>query len=207
MQRLPLWTYRLSAASAALATAVMPALAWAAPKADEHAEEAGSENPLQFFPPAFVWNLIVFLVLLAVLWKFVWPNILAGLNARDEKLRGDLKAAEQANDEAQKTLSEYKAQLADAQKEYQRVVEEAKQAAAQVEAQKVAEMEARLADMEARSKAGIQAAQQQALAEIYETTATLATDVAGRILQREVNPSDHDALVQDALSQINASSN
>ena len=46
------------------------------------------------------------------------------------------------------------------------------------------------------------AAREQALAEIYARTASLATDVAGRILKRQISADDQDQLVNEALARL-----
>ncbi len=166
-------------------------------------DEAGSKSPLQFFPQEFVWNLIVFLLLLTVLGKFVWPKILAGLNAREAKLRDDMLAAETQSNEAAETLAQYKAQLADAQKEYQRIVDQAKTDAASAAAKVKADAEADLAAIKTRAEADIRSAKEQAVADIYEQAAVLSTDIAGKVLQREIRPEDHRALIDESLAKLN----
>jgi F-type H+-transporting ATPase subunit b len=51
------------------------------------------------------------------------------MEARTERIRGDLEGAEAAKAEAQTVLDEYRAQLADAKAEAGRIIEEARQAA------------------------------------------------------------------------------
>ena len=65
----------------------------------------------------FLWQLILFLILLGILGKFVWPPILRGLQEREDKIRFDLQKAEDAATQATGTLEEYKQQLAEAQKQ------------------------------------------------------------------------------------------
>jgi len=56
-----------------------------------------------------------FLVLLAVLYPTAWKNVLAGLKAREERIRKDIAEAEAARAKAEATLREYGAQLAAAE--------------------------------------------------------------------------------------------
>jgi F-type H+-transporting ATPase subunit b len=172
--------------------------------ADAHA--AGHETPfiLNVDLGSAVWNLVVFLLLLVVLAKFVWPPILQGLQQREQKIRGDLEGAERANREAQATLERYKTQLAEAQREAQRIIEQSKSDAQRVAAQLKAQAEAELKQMRDRAEADISAAKEQAIAEVYEQTAVLATQVAAQILQREVRAEDHQRLVQQSLNGLEA---
>ena len=51
------------------------------------------------------------------MWKFAFPAIKKGMDARTERIRADLDAAETAKAEAEAVLDEYQAQLADAKAE------------------------------------------------------------------------------------------
>src|SRR5256885_708541 len=121
-----------------LALAVATALScWAAgaPAADERATEAehsaaaatghGGEGHKKYelLPDpsdaqtwySAVWVLIIFLVMLAILYPTAWKNVLAGLKAREERIRKDIADAEAARLKADATLRQYNEQLAAAE--------------------------------------------------------------------------------------------
>ncbi len=74
-------------------------------------DAAGTPYLLTFDFGSAVCNLAIFLGVLAILSKFVWPVILDGLKARENKIYGDLQAAEQANLEAKRLLTDYQVQV------------------------------------------------------------------------------------------------
>ncbi len=143
---------------------------------------------------------VLFFVLLSI---FVWPKILASLQAREDKVRGDLQHAEDAAKAASGTLAEYKQQLAEAQKQAQQIVDESRVAAQQVAGQLKDQAQADLTKMRERVEADINAAKERAVSEIYEQTATLATEVAGKILRREINAGDQESLVRESIARLN----
>lgn len=149
-----------------------------------------------------IWQIILFVVFFSVLAKFVWPPILKGLKGREEKMRSDLASAENAAKEATATLDQYKQQLAEAQQEARRVVDEARQTASKVEANLIAEAEAKAAEVRQRNVAEIEAAKEQALSEIYAQTAELSTQIASKILKREISAQDQAQLVSDSLAEL-----
>jgi len=151
----------------------------------------------------FLWQLILFLILLTILGKFVWPPILNGLREREGKIHGDLKHAEDAAKQATKTLEEYKQQLADAQKQAQQIIDQSRGDALKVGAQLKEQAQADINSAKQRAEADINSAKERAVSEIYEQTATLATQVAGQILRREINAQDQEALVKESLSRLN----
>ncbi|MEM1356028.1 MAG: F0F1 ATP synthase subunit B [Planctomycetota bacterium] len=196
-----------------LGAAVAPTVAFAAdPPAGEtstaddgHDEKKDTPGPLNLKYGEAIWNLLVFLIVLALLAKFVFPVIRDGLKAREQKLEGDLTAAEQAKAEAQASVAEYKQKIAEAQKQAQAVVEEAKKTAEQVAMKLKTDAEAEIAKIKERAEADIASAKEAALGEVYTQTAELATLVAGKILQREINAQDQQQLVQDSLAELTKS--
>ncbi len=150
-----------------------------------------------------VYTIVVFVIFFGVLSIFVWPKILASLQAREEKVRGDLKHAEDAANQATSTLGEYKQQLADAQKQAQQIVDESRGAAQQVASQLKDQAQAEMTQMRQRAEADINSAKERAVSEIYEQTAALATQVAGQILRREINAGDQEALVRESIARLN----
>ncbi len=166
---------------------------------DKKAEKKG---PLNLVYGEAIWNLIIFLIVLGILAKFVFPAIRDGLKAREEKLEGDLTAAEQAKAEAEASVEEYKAKIAEAQKEAQAVIDEAKKTAEQVAMKLKSDAEADIVKMKERAEAEITSAKDAALSEVYAQTAELSTQIAGRILKREINAADQQQLVSDSLAEL-----
>ena len=53
-----------------------------------------------------------------------------------------------------------------------------------------------------RARREIKIAQETAVKELYVLTARLTTEVAGKILEREIQPSDHDRLIRDSIQAL-----
>jgi F-type H+-transporting ATPase subunit b len=175
---------------------------------DAHgAHSGGGGTLLSFDVGSYLWKLIIFVTFFVLLAKFVWPPILKGLQGREEKQRRDLSTAEKAAKDAQTTLSQYKQQLAEAQKESQRMIEESRKQAEQLGARLKADADREITQMKDRAQKDIAAAKETALADIYEQSAVLSTQIAGKILKRELNPQDQSALVSESLAQLNHKKN
>lgn len=191
------------------AGAILSMMSWTAAFAAEpaHGEAAGkvkSDQPflLNVDLGSAVWNLIVFLLLATILYKFVWPNVLNGLRAREIKMRDDLLKAENAAKEAVRQSEELKTRLAEANREAQKIIDQSRTEAQRAAAEIRSSADAEIAQAKTRAEADIKAAREQAVAEIYEKAAVLATQVAGRILQREISPEDQRQLIDESLSQL-----
>lgn len=179
-----------------------PMSAFAAESADGKGVPADPMSPVIL---EMIWATVLFLIFAAILGFVVWPKILGALQAREQKLEGDLVGAETARKDAEAALAEYKTKIAEAQKEAAKVVEEAKKAAEQVANKAIADSQAKIAADNERALAEIESAKQQALNEVYAQTAEVATAIAGKILQREINPADQQQLVNDSLAALTKS--
>jgi F-type H+-transporting ATPase subunit b len=149
-----------------------------------------------------LWVVIIFVVLLIVLYPTAWKSVLAGLKARESRIRNDIAEAEATRAKAEATLREYNTQLAAAE---QRVRAMLSQAVA--DGEKLAtsiRMKAQTEAEEIKEKAqkDIEAARDSALREIYEKTAELATSVAEKIIRRNLNANDQQELVRESLQQL-----
>jgi len=163
-------------------------------------------NPL--VPPAneLIWGGVAFVVVFAVLWKLGMPAIKAGMQARSDKIEGDLNAAEAQRTEASEILTQYQAQLADARTESARIIEEARQAADEVRANLQAKAEADISELRARATADIESAKQQAVADLRGEVTALAIGAAEQVVGRNLDAETNAALVEAYINQVGANS-
>lgn len=145
---------------------------------------------------------IVFVILLTVLWRFAWGPILKGLQDRENRIKSDLEHAEAAAKNAQETLAEYKKQLAAAQAEAGRIIEQGRTDAQRVAANLKQQTQTEIDQMRQRAQDDIRAAKEHAIGEIHTQAAVLATGVASKILHREINPGDHQKLIRESLDAL-----
>jgi F-type H+-transporting ATPase subunit b len=179
--------------------------------ATAHEGSAAHEDPSEDLMPNFlsttsimseVWVLIIFGIVLAILYKTAWKQILAGLKAREDRIRGDIAAAEATRAKAEATLKEYNNQLATAEQRVRDMITAATADAERMAAQIRTRGEQEANDVKDRATKEIEAAKKQALTEIYDQTATLATSVAEKILRRSLNADDQRDLVTRSLEQV-----
>lgn len=188
----------------AIAT-LAPAISFAAEEGAAHSEAPAADPASQLLSPnlmSAIWNLGMFLVLFAILAKFVWPAILKALQAREDKIRGDLHQAESANKQAKQTLVEYQKQLAEAHAESRRMLEQTRNDAEKLHAKLAAETEEELARTRQLAREEIDRAKQAAVQDLYVVAADLATAVAGKILHRQVTDQDTARLVDQSMQEL-----
>lgn len=161
-------------------------------------------NPLVPEKNEVIWGLVGFFVVFGFLtWKGL-PAIKAGMNARTERIQGDLDAAETQRKEAEALVTQYQAQLADARNESARILEEARQAADQVRADLQAKAEADIADLKAKAVADIEAAKAQVSDELRREVTAIAIGAAEQVVGRNLDRDANVALVEAYIDQVGA---
>lgn len=145
---------------------------------------------------------IVFLLLVALLYKMAWGPILTGLQDRENKIKADLESAQKSAADAKKLLADYEAKLAAGREEAQKIVDKARADAEGVALRLQQESAAEIDQQKKRAAAEIKFAKEQALSEIYSEAAKLGTTIAGKLIKREINPGDQKQLVEEALAEL-----
>jgi len=175
--------------------------------AAEAAGDPAAEGGVMFFQLfQFFMAIVVFGIAFFILSKTAWPKILGGLEARENKIKGDLAEAERTREQAEAALEQYEKALADARTEAARILEEAKQNQQKIAAEIKAKTEKELTDMRDSAKRDIASAKSAALSELHAHVADLSTEIAGKILKRELTADDQRDLVDDSLNQLATSS-
>lgn len=170
---------------------------------EHHDDEGHAETPLLSFDVgSAIWNLVIFLCVLAILSKFVWPSVLGGLQAREEKIREDLLAAEKANSDAKSLLADYQAKLDEASSQVQTMLADARRDADAAGQKIVAEAKEEAAAQRDRAVADIDNAKKVAMSELAGQTSELAMKVARGVVGRELSSSDHADLIRQAMDQV-----
>jgi len=161
-------------------------------------------NPLEVKPALAFWSLVVFVLLLFVLGRFAWKPLLAALHSREQHLEHVLLETERARNESEANLAEHRKLMAKAGEEVRAILDKARQEAQAAADQivKQAQGEAELAKQ--RAQRDIAQARDQALAEIWEKTADMAVSVAGRVLSKELNDTEHRRLLDAAIKEMPA---
>lgn len=149
----------------------------------------------------FIPALIAFLVIWAVLAKFAWPMIVGMLDKRQETIKNNLDEAEAAKIEAQRSLEEYKKQLADARREAAGIVDEARRAGEQVKADITAQAQAQADEMIAKAKKSIEKEKLAAIADLQSSVADVSVAIAGRFIGEGLSEADQRKLIEKYVAE------
>jgi F-type H+-transporting ATPase subunit b len=142
------------------------------------------------------------LVLLVAMWKWGVPAVKNMEKAREDRIRNDLESAERTRAEAAAEKAQYEAQIADSRNEGARIIEEARQSAEAVRRDLIARAEEDAGEIRQRAQADIANQSAQAMAQLRGEVATLALDLAGRIVERNLDNDTNRQLVDSFIDQV-----
>ncbi len=168
------------------------------------AEGGHAAPPLQFRVDTSVFSLIIFLVLAVVLYKFAWKPIAEGLDKREGGIANDIENARVANEQAQANLKQYEEKLASVDAEAAAILAEARQDAVSNKERILADADAEAKRRLERAEAEIAAAKDQAVRELAEMSVDSAVSLAGNIVGRSLQKSDHAKLIEDSIQNFNS---
>ncbi|MGH9014736.1 MAG: F0F1 ATP synthase subunit B [Acidimicrobiia bacterium] len=206
----------LATAAVALVTVVgLPGSAQAEPAGEAEEEciellEDGKaiddcqEAPSPILPETneILWGGAAFLILLVALWKFALPPVRQMMQNREDRIRADLERAEQAKNEGESELAEYRKQLADARNEAGRIIEEARQSADQVRRDLVARAEAEAAGIRDRAQQDVRLATDRATADLQSRVAELTIELAEKVVERNLDHDTQIALIESYINEV-----
>jgi F-type H+-transporting ATPase subunit b len=176
---------------------------------EEHEQDAAGHDSSHGTPPLLsfdvgsaVCNIAIFLGVFAILSKWVWPVILNGLKAREDKIHQDLEQAEKANFEAKDLLAQYQTKLDDASKQVQSMLADARKDSEAAGQRIVEQAKSEAERQRERAIADIETAKKVALSDLAGQTSDMAIQVAKQIVGRELRAEDHAELIRSSLDRL-----
>ena len=170
-------------------------------------EATGGEEPsgLDLVLPEFaelLWGAVGFALLMAILFKFVFPSLGKMLDERGAKIQGQMEQAETERQQAEQLRRQYEEQLADSRSQGNALVEEARAQAERVRADILARAEEEAQQVRQRARADVEAERGRIVQDLRGQVATLSVELAGKIVQRELNPEQHRQLVDQYINEL-----
>ena len=164
----------------------------------------GPSEPLNPIIPEvneLFYGLIFFLALWALM-KFVFlPPVQRTMQARTDKIRGDMEQADAIKAQAGSETADYQQSLAAARAESVRIIESARAEAEAERVAMVAAAEQQAAQLRAEAAAEIAQAKRSALAEMQDSVGSVAVSAASAVVKTDLDPEAQHQLVQQYLDQ------
>ena len=147
-------------------------------------------------------QMIVFLVLIWVTMKFIWPPLTKAMDDRAQRIAEGLSAAERARKELADADARVAEEIKKARSEAMAIIDRATQQANQIieKAKQDAIVEA--TRQKATAAADIESMTHRAREELRGQVATLAVSGAEKILKREIDANAHKALLDQLVAEM-----
>jgi F-type H+-transporting ATPase subunit b len=152
-----------------------------------------------------LYTVVVFVLLFLILRKAAWGPMLEGLQKREENILGALSEAQKAREEAKGIREQLQKELDNASQKVHGLLDEARKDASKLKDDMVADARKEIQTERDRLHREIGTAKDQALKDIWDQTAQLATLVSAKAIQRELGADDHRRLVDEALAEMHNS--
>ena len=146
-------------------------------------------------------QLVSFLFLFFLLYKLAYNPIVGMLDARSQKIKKSLEAAEAARDEAASSANKVEAEIAAARQEGQGIVAEAREAALKLRDQEQVRGREEVESMLDRAKIDIEREKDAAIEDVRKEFAGLAITAAEQIVQGSLDRNDHSDLIDRVLEE------
>jgi F-type H+-transporting ATPase subunit b len=149
-------------------------------------------------------ELITFIVMLAVLARYVYPGIVKLAEARQRAVAEQLREAEQARASAEERLKEAESRLNEARKTAQSVIEAANKSAEQLrqEMRQKAEEESKRTIEAARKE--IEAERDQAVRAVRGEVAGLVVAATEKVIGETLDDQKHRQLIEKAIAEVSS---
>jgi F-type H+-transporting ATPase subunit b len=162
-------------------------------------------NPLvQPDPGLYVWTILTFLILLALLAKFAWRPLLEALERRQDSIRKSLDDARQAKQELERLNAESQRILAQARTEADAILSSTRSDANRFRDEMKQRAQTEAAAIVKNAERQIEQETARALQQIRSEAVDLSVAIASKILQRNVSKEDNARLIEETFRQIEA---
>ena len=151
-------------------------------------------------PWTFIFQICNLLILTAGVKHFLFKPVQQILAKRKEEIEASYTEAEKAEGDAQAMKEEYETRLASAKEEAAEIV---KSATARANARGEELVSAARAEAAAlKADAEIESERRKAAGELKNDISELALDIAGRVVEKEIDPETHKELIDDFISRV-----
>ena len=153
-----------------------------------------------------IFQICNLLLLLFLIRKFLWKRVMAVLEARQQEIDGMYDAAGKDRQEAARMKEDYTARMGNAREEADRLVRNAVDTAHNRGDAIVKEAQAEAAHIKQKAEKDIEQEKRKAYSELMGEISGMAADIAGRMVEREINAEDHRELVEEFIKSAGEAS-
>jgi F-type H+-transporting ATPase subunit b len=153
----------------------------------------------------FPVEIVVFLALLYLLARYVFPPIVKALDARKQQIAQALAEAEAARREVEGARQQEKTDLADARRQAQEILDKAQKLGEELREELRQKGREEQEAMLTRARAELAQEREQAVGQLRRQVADLVLSATQKILEEELDPKRQRRLIDEALAEVELS--
>jgi F-type H+-transporting ATPase subunit b len=150
----------------------------------------------------FLGQMISFAILVWFTTKFIWPPLNGAIEERQKKVAEGLAAAERARAELKDADAKVAVEIKQARLQATEIIDKAQQQGNQILEKARAEATNEINRLKAQAQDEIASMAQRAREQLREQVGALAVRGAEKIVQREIDPAAHKALLDQLATEI-----
>ncbi|WP_243108339.1 F0F1 ATP synthase subunit B [Butyrivibrio sp. X503] len=168
------------------------------------AEAKNTQELVTLVPWTFIAQIINLFIQMYLIKRFLFKPINNILEKRKELADKEIREAREAKEEADSLKDQYESSLTNAHAEAAQIVSDAQKEAQSKADAMVKEAQQEASDIKARAAADIEQEKKKAINEAKDEIGGLAMDIAGKVVEKEINEADHKKLIDDFISKVGA---
>lgn len=157
-------------------------------------------------PWTFIATIINLFIQMFLIKKFLFKPINDILEKRKNLADKTIREAREAKEEADSLKDQYEDSLTSAHAEAAKIVSDAQKEAQSKADALVKEAQEEAAGIKARAAADIEQERKKAVNEAKDEIGSLAMDIAGKVVEKEINEADHRKLIDEFIKNVGEAS-
>lgn len=149
-----------------------------------------------------VWTVITFVGVVLVLGRFAWKPIVAALEAREEKIRADLKAAEESRLSAEKIRADYDQQLALVEARAKELIAQAQLDSQRLRDQMLKSAQEESARLAEKTRRELGEEQRRLVKELRAEVAAISMKAAEKLIRQSIDKTLQEKFVHEAMEDF-----
>ncbi|MBP5661093.1 MAG: F0F1 ATP synthase subunit B [Lachnospiraceae bacterium] len=134
--------------------------------------------------------------------KFLFKPIREVLAKRKALADAEIADATRAKEEAESLKSEYEASMKQARDKANDILATAQKSAAQQSEEIIREANAQAVSIKSKAERDIEQERRKAVNEIKDEIGDMAMEIAGKVIERELNANDHEKLIDEFINKV-----
>ena len=165
-----------------------------------------SQQLVTIIPWTFIAQILNLFIQVYLIKRFLFKPINEVLKKRQEAADKDIQEAKKAKEAAEAVKTEYESSMSDARGEASRIIEDAKKDANLRAEELIKEAEQHASSIKAKAEEDIRLERKKALNEVKDEIGSIAMDIAGKVVEKEIHEEEHKALIDEFLQNVEEAS-